>query len=647
MLDNINSNYISKNILEYIPKKTALIIFKYSKFYHSKFNINTNDYLFEFFRIISKDLYDDDFFIEKEPDKNYSEHIFKTLKSKLSHDIPNEILKENIIKYFALQKDYLLSINHIYFNEIIREIILLGKSNVKIEFNFEDYLSQNNIIDLITQKNSDEKIINYINEKMELNYNIINKLETLLNSNIVINEIYFKLKHSSICCIDYEEDIIEYKENEANEEKNILIDFKLKRAELINKILDKYCKYITKMKYVIFEKKLSENIKVVFPLVDLDKFENLLSLDLFILYKGRFDEELNFNFTSQLNKLKSLEIYGNNLNNDFYPLSVKLQKKMLDQLEILKVNNVNWYISNEESFHLKNIKNLCIHNCFFPEKSQDQKKYFFKELLKGNISWEKLEKFNISLNYGYEEEDKEEYINKKIIYFLKIANQRGYGYETDSEFFQKFFNFIFKNQNIYIKTNEPNKNIEEFQIELYDLIGCWTCNKHPIIYEKKGKNVNLTINGNLFGYPIPFYDGGLEESPLKFINLDNIKIDPHINNFTIEDHTVKELNEIKKYLLKQYEKIEIFTKDYKIFYDNYKEKYIDENYNDNNLQIEINELKKKETNLKNQRDLLLRDCEEENNFGNIMTKINALVLENEINQIKKLRKDLEKLQKKK
>ena len=43
--------------------------------------------------------------------------------------------------------------------------------------------------------------------------------------------------------IDYDRDKIEYKDNQTKEE-NIIINFKLKRAELINKILEKNCKNI-------------------------------------------------------------------------------------------------------------------------------------------------------------------------------------------------------------------------------------------------------------------------------------------------------------------------------------------------------------------------------------------------------------------
>ena len=91
--------------------------------------------------------------------------------------------------------------------------------------------------------------------------------------------------------IDNNKDIIEYKENLTNEEKNILINFKLKRAELISKILEKNCKNIKKLDYFVLDK---ENIDkaIIYPLVDLDKFVNLKDLNLFVLYKTQESEHI-------------------------------------------------------------------------------------------------------------------------------------------------------------------------------------------------------------------------------------------------------------------------------------------------------------------------------------------------------------------
>ena len=321
------------------------------------------------------------------------------MKIKFSYDISNDILKESAITYFAMKKDYILSNNHLYFKEIIKKKIMLGEKNIKIKFCFDDCLSQYDIINLVTRKHySCEKIINYINEKIDLNNNLIKKLEFLLNSNLFINELYLDFGYTSPFYISYKNDKIQYKEKETDEEKNVLINSKLKRAELINQILNKNCKYITKMKYMIIEKRNSENIDIIFPLVDLDKYEKLISLDLNIFVKGS-NENFNYSFTNNLNQLKCLKIkiIGNKNNAS----NIYINKNILDNLEILNIKDANWYIPDNEFFHFKNIKYLHIKNCFIPEESFSQKKYFFEELLKGNISWEKLEKLKIALTYGY------------------------------------------------------------------------------------------------------------------------------------------------------------------------------------------------------------------------------------------------------
>ena len=251
MLEKIKSNYLRKKVLEYINKKRVLNIFKYSKFYQSKFGFNKCDYLIQLFDNISFDI-DDPIFIEKEPDTKNTEYLFNFLKNEFSHDISNDLLKECIIKYFCIRNDLILSINHIYFTEIIKEKILQGQNNLKIKFDFAECLSQNNIIDLINPNNSNEIIINHINDRIKFNNNLIKKLQLLLNSNICIKELYFNLTKDgdiSTCSIDYQKDIIEYKENEIEDEKNILINFKLKRGELINKIIEKNCRNIINMNY--------------------------------------------------------------------------------------------------------------------------------------------------------------------------------------------------------------------------------------------------------------------------------------------------------------------------------------------------------------------------------------------------------------
>ena len=81
-----------------------------------------------------------------------------------------------------------------------------------------------------------------------------------------------------------------------------------------------------------------------------------------------------------------------------------------------------------------------------------KKKYIFKEILKGNITWEKLEKLKISTTFNNISEQIEKFKNEKIIDFLKVSYMRESYEDASSEFFPLFFDFFFKNignQNIY------------------------------------------------------------------------------------------------------------------------------------------------------------------------------------------------------
>lgn len=612
MLDNIKSNFICKRVLEYIEKKTVLNIFKYNKYYQSKFDFNKNDYLFKCYDIISKDKdLENNCFIKEEPDNIFSEDLFNSLRNNLPPlNISNDILKENIIKYFAINENYILSISHIYFNEILMEKIALGQKNLKIKFNGVDCLSDRNITSLYLINSTKEKIQKYIHKRCEFNNNNIKKLENLLNSDIVIKEFYFGFKNDFLpFCVDHDGDLL-------SDENNLFSNFKLKRAKLINTLLEKNCKNITKMKYLIIDKKSLDNWEgskeQILPKVELDKFENLESLDLDILYNGDLDEELIFNFTNKLNKLKYLKINGHIIDeSQNLRLYVYLQKKTLDILETLKIKNAKWFIQENESFNFKNIKNLHINNFLIPEENNKQKKYFCRELLKGNVNWEKLEKLKISQDFGNKIEYKEEYINKEIINFLNITNIM-ISYDENIPY---IFKHIFENQNLNIKTNEYNKNIEELKIKLYDM-GDFerSYESQKIIYEKKGKNVNITVDGRLYGEPI-YKIGGLEEPLLKYINLDNIKIEPCLDSFTINHHTLNELKEIKNFIDEQLTKI----KNYEIMFVDFKKKY--KAGHNINFEKEINDLKKKKKDLVNQIKIIWKDYNNESYFLKAIYKI--------------------------
>ena len=194
MLENINSIFIFKKILECIEKRKKLNLFRYSKLYQTKLNIKQIDYIFEFFDATIDLDTKNNIYNQKESNPNFLEYLFKDLKQKFPFNISNDILKECIINYVAKLDDKILSINHTYFSEIIAKRLLLKKNDLNIEFDLEEYLSQNDLLNIITHQKSGCGVSNYIKEKLNLNNSLIKKLELILNSNINLNSIYFKIK---------------------------------------------------------------------------------------------------------------------------------------------------------------------------------------------------------------------------------------------------------------------------------------------------------------------------------------------------------------------------------------------------------------------------------------------------------------------
>ena len=536
MLENIKSLYTFNNILGLLLNKRKLNIFRYNKSFQNKIKISINDYLYEFIENNSIDI-NKDIFIENGPDKDKYNNLYKKIKINKSNNIPNYLLKENIIKYIALMDDYNLPINHIFFIEILKQKISLGKKQLKVIIKFKDYFSQNTIINLISQKS--DKVNDYIKEYIEFYNNIIKRLEFLYNCNIPIK--YLDIIGScdeSDFCINYQTDIIEFKSVQTDEEKNILINYKLKRGEIINKILEKNCKNIREMKYIVFEKNTSDKIKPIYPLIELDKFENLSHLDLYIIFDDSLEKELIFNITEKIYGLKELNIKGSIIssNNTYcFILSVYLSKNILDKLEILEIENINWFVKDDETFDFTNITKLHIKNCLLTEEYNTQKKYFFEELLKGNIKWKKLKEFKIEIMFDKIPKLKEEYINKEIINYIQVSNTRESYESSTSQFFHDFFKFIFNNQILLIKTKENNINIDNYIFSIYDRNVCYTCQKYPVEYQKKGKCVNLIVDGILYGEV--FLSSYLSEPALKYIDLDKFNINPNLDSFTIDNLT--------------------------------------------------------------------------------------------------------------
>ena len=116
--DEIKSNFIQKNILKHIKLRRILKLFKYSKYYQSKLNLNKEDFLEGFFDKLSLDM-------EKHVDF-CPELIFDIFKKYIPKNISKEIFIKDIIQYRVLKEELCLSIDDIYFDEIITKKIQLS-----------------------------------------------------------------------------------------------------------------------------------------------------------------------------------------------------------------------------------------------------------------------------------------------------------------------------------------------------------------------------------------------------------------------------------------------------------------------------------------------------------------------------------------
>lgn len=94
-----------------------------------------------------------------------------------------------------------------------------------------------------------------------------------------------------------------------------------------------------------------------------------------------------------------------------------------------------------ESFHFKNIKELNI-NCI-PKNNDNNHKYFYNEFIKGDITWENLEKLKLSIPLNeIGEINLEEFKSKEIGHFLKYGRLRNV--YDDSDFFEYFLSLYLK-----------------------------------------------------------------------------------------------------------------------------------------------------------------------------------------------------------
>ena len=208
-------------------------------------------------------------------------------------------------------------------------------------------------------KKCNEEIEEYLNKNIKLYNEFFKKIEILFND-YIIEGIKLEIESTkwninskiiTIYTIDYTNNIIEYKDNQTTEEKNLLINIKSKRAELINKLLIKNYKNIKKLELTLLKNAIDKNI--ICPLVDLNKFDNLISLDLYILDTNEYNEEKPyiFKFNYNLKKLRNLRI---ELSPDYQNSYLYIQKEILNRLNSLKVIHTNWFILNTERFNFNN-----------------------------------------------------------------------------------------------------------------------------------------------------------------------------------------------------------------------------------------------------------------------------------------------------
>jgi hypothetical protein len=236
-------------------------------------------------------------------------------------------------------------------------------------------------------KKCNEEIEEYLNKNIKLYNEFFKKIEILFND-YIIEGIKLEIESTkwninskiiTIYTIDYTNNIIEYKDNQTTEEKNLLINIKSKRAELINKLLIKNYKNIKKLELTLLKNAIDKNI--ICPLVDLNKFDNLISLDLYILDTNEYNEEKPyiFKFNYNLKKLRNSRI---ELSPDYQNSYLYIQKEILNRLNSLKVIHTNWFILNTERFNFNNIKELLI-ECYIPKKNEFHisKKFFLKNFL--------------------------------------------------------------------------------------------------------------------------------------------------------------------------------------------------------------------------------------------------------------------------
>ena len=135
-------------------------------------------------------------------------------------------------------------------------------------------------------------------------------------------------------------------------------------------------------------------------------------------------------------------------------------------------------------------------------------------------------------------------------------------------------------------------------------------------------------------YGESLYSNFLKESSLIYINFDNFMLDPCLDSFTFDHHTIEEVKKIKQFISDEFEKI----KNYKTLYNEI------ENKKEIDFDKEINELTIKIDSLKNKRKF--ENKGDENYYEKTMFKIENRSINTQLDELERLVKKLKDKNKK-
>ena len=120
LFNQIKSKFLQKAILKNIKTRRLLKIFKYSKFYQLKLNINKYDFLIYFFANLP-------IHVEEYICSENINYRFEELMEYIPKNITKEIFIKDIVQYC------------IYKNDLIKEKASLNKKNISIIINIKEF----------------------------------------------------------------------------------------------------------------------------------------------------------------------------------------------------------------------------------------------------------------------------------------------------------------------------------------------------------------------------------------------------------------------------------------------------------------------------------------------------------------------------